>query len=187
MTETELRIAVVQGDGQCGMRVAGTSHHQRELEALTGGRSENSAHHKCAVLLLPEPNNSYDPNSVAVYIVAHGEKTGIGYLQHDIAPLFNKCLLHDGFSAGSCNALIVGGWHRQDGNEDGKFGVRLDACLPFQLNPLTIPDASHAAPIKSQPVQIAALPLKSNSKTIAVTSVLAMIFIGIVLIFLGNA
>jgi HIRAN domain len=160
MAEAELRIAVVQGDGQFGMRVAGTSHHQLELETLAGGRSEQSAHHKCAVLLLPEPDNPYDPNAVAVYIVASSQKTAIGYLHHDTAPLFNKCLLCHGFSAGACNALIVGGWHREDGSEDGNFGVRLDAYLPFQLDPLAIPDAGHAAPINSQPIQIAALPQK---------------------------
>jgi hypothetical protein len=186
MTDAEFRIALVQGDGQCGMRVAGTSHHQRELETLAGGRCEQSAHHKCDVLLLPEPGNPHDPNAVAVYIVAHGQKTGIGYLQHDTAPIFNKCLLRDGFSAGACDGLIVGGWHREDGSEDGNFGVRLDACLPFQLHPLAIRNASHAAPIKSQPIKIAALPPKTKSKTSVVASVLVLVFIVIVWAFVGT-
>jgi hypothetical protein len=154
---TQTRIAIVEGDGRCGMKVSGTSYHQPELEILAGGRSSESAHHKCAALLLPEPDNAYDPNAVAVYIVANGAKTGIGYLQHDIAPLFNRRLLADEFSAAACNALIVGGWHNNS-SEDGSFGLRLDACLPFRMQPLALPDAAHDAPAGSQPNQIGARP-----------------------------
>ena len=136
---TPICIGVVQGDGRSGMKVAGTSYHQSEIEALAGGRTSELAHVKCAALLLPEPTNPYDPNAVAVFIVTHGRKTGIGYLQHDIAPLFNRCLLENGYSAGACNAVIVGGWHNKNG-DDGYFGVRLDACLPFQLQALALPD-----------------------------------------------
>lgn len=154
-TGVSARTGVVQGDGHCGMRVAGTSHHQSELETLAGGRTSESAHQKCTALLLPEPDNPYDPDAVAVYIVANGAKTGIGYLPHDIAPLFNQSLSVEGFSAAGCQAKIVGGWHSEDG-DDGYFGVRLDAVLPFQLSPLGFYEFDHAAPIASKPNQIAA-------------------------------
>jgi hypothetical protein len=120
--------AVVVGDGQFEFPIVGESHYQRELEKMTGPRTEEGCRQKCAALLLPEPNNPYDRHAVAVLI--HGIR--VGYLSRDVCAEFLDALSRADYSRAACEAVIVGGWRRR-GQEDGFYGVRLNACLLFIL------------------------------------------------------
>lgn len=79
-------------------------------------------------VLIPEPDNPYDPSAVVVKI---NDKT-VGYLARDTAKLFCSALVSNKFEAALCEAAINGGWDRGRGDR-GHFGVRLNAVLPFRL------------------------------------------------------
>ena len=55
--------------------VVGESHYQAELEAIVGGKSEAACEVEKWAHLVPEPENPYDRNAVAVYI--EGRKVAI--------------------------------------------------------------------------------------------------------------
>jgi hypothetical protein len=108
--------------------VVGEEHHQDILEALAGGRRENSAHVAVPALLLPQPDNPYDPDAVAVFMRGHE----VGHLARNVAPEFLRALQAGGYGRAACEAMIVGGWDR-GAADHGNFGVRLNACRPFRL------------------------------------------------------
>lgn len=118
----------VVGDGAFAFPVVGESRHQPVLEELAGGRTRDGARHFCAALIVPQPNNPYDPHAVAVYL----RDQEVGYLARDVAPDFLRTLRLCGYGRAACEAVIVGGWDRGPTNR-GYFGVRLNACLPFRL------------------------------------------------------
>jgi hypothetical protein len=120
--------AVIIGDGKFGFPVVGEEHHQDILEALAGGRRENSAHVAVPALLLPQPDNPYDPDAVAVFMRGHE----VGHLARNVAPEFLRALHAGGYDRAACEAMIVGGWDR-GAADHGNFGVRLNACRPFRL------------------------------------------------------
>jgi Protein of unknown function (DUF4236)/HIRAN domain len=120
--------AIAMGDGAYRYEVVGESHYQTELAAIVGGRTEDSASHECAAVLVPEPNNPYDPN--AIYVCIGGHK--VGYLARDCAVSFGMALAQEGYGEASCRALIVGGWDRGK-NDQGSFGVKLDIALPLHI------------------------------------------------------
>jgi hypothetical protein len=123
------RRAAIVGDGEFRFPIVGESHYQLEIEAIAGGRSEDGARNILVdALLIPEPNNPYDPNAVAVKI----ENETVGYLSRDTAKLFCRALAASGFEIVSCEAVINGGWDRGSGDR-GHFGIRLNAALPFRL------------------------------------------------------
>jgi hypothetical protein len=121
------KVAIVIGDEKFEFPVVGESHHQTLLEDICGGRTEDGANHKCAALLVPEPKNPYDKNAVAVTV----DGKTVGYLARDVAPDFLTALASGSYESAACGAIIVGGWSR-DGDE-GHFGIRLNAALPFTL------------------------------------------------------
>jgi Bacterial PH domain len=120
--------AVIIGDGKFGFPVVAEEHHQDILEALAGGRRESSASVAVPALLLPQPNNPYDPDAVAVFMRGHE----VGYPARNVAPEFLRALQIGGYDRAACEAMIVGGWDR-GGADHGYFGVRLNACRPFRL------------------------------------------------------
>lgn len=104
--------------------VVGESHHQDELLALTGGRRRYGGVDVEAVAdLVPEPDNRFDPDAVAVHV----EGAPVGHLRHgdavDLRPLIDEAVRRQG--AARCRARIRGGWDRGRGDV-GAFGVVLD-------------------------------------------------------------
>lgn len=124
---TKKKVAIVIGDDEFEFPVVGESHYQNVLQKECGGKTEDGANHKCAALLVPEPKNPHDKNAVRVTISG---KT-VGYLSRDIAPDFLDALTSGGYGSAACGALIVGGWSRE--GDEGHFGIRLNATLPFTL------------------------------------------------------
>jgi hypothetical protein len=110
--------------------VVGESHHQDALTAIVGGKRPESVRISTQAMLIPEPNNPYDPNAVAVYI--DGWK--VGHLPRPaaqaLAPVGQR--LAEQQRVGVCSATITGGWDRGDG-DTGHFGVILDLAHPDQL------------------------------------------------------
>lgn len=103
--------------------VVGESHYQDALHEICGGRTSDGADHLCTASLVPEPDNIYDENAVAVVI--DGQK--VGHLAKPMARGLQPVLLWWHSTKGSpltCPARIVGGWRR--GDDVGNFGVRIE-------------------------------------------------------------
>ena len=126
--------AFISGNGGYKFLVVGESSHQAALEYIAGGRTRESASHPCFALLIPEPDNPYDPQ--AVYVSVDGYK--VGHLTRDWAPKFKAALAASGYAQAACNALIVGGWDRGSGRKKrGYFGIKLDIALPLDFQSIT--------------------------------------------------
>jgi hypothetical protein len=107
--------------------VAGESYYQDALEQVCGGRSSEGSYLACVASLVPEPDNPYDANAVAVYI----DGLKVGHLPREVAVSFVpiSTRLHTLGRSASCAALVVGGWDRGSGDV-GHFGVQLDLASP---------------------------------------------------------
>jgi hypothetical protein len=110
--------------------VVGESHYQDALTAIVGGKGRDSVRIPTHATLVPESDNPYDPNAVAVYIA--GRK--VGHLPRPAAQAFAPVAwrLAEQQQVGTCSATITGGWDRGDGDA-GHFGVTLDLAPPDQL------------------------------------------------------
>jgi hypothetical protein len=102
------------------VKVAGVTYEGRQayLAKLNG---------KEPVRLIPEPDNPYDPNAIAVHVAADGQIYHCGYipreLAKDIAPLL------EGESI-DCNIeAITGGFELWNG-DTAAYGLRLQVQLP---------------------------------------------------------
>ncbi|MFN7131581.1 MAG: HIRAN domain-containing protein [Myxococcales bacterium] len=104
-----------------GLDVVGESNYQDELEELAGGRTESSADVACTALLVPEANNRFDPNAIAVVV----DEEVVGYLPRHMAAEVRPRIIEiiRGGHLPTHPAKIVGGWDR-DGDL-GNFGVKL--------------------------------------------------------------
>jgi len=118
-----VRFAVLPDDHH--MKVVGESHCQDALRALAGrcvsgedGRPSFTAN------LIPEPENAFDENAVAVY----GPTGRVGYLAREDAERYRPTFDHlqgGGYAGGSCVALLNGG---QPGRPS--YGVVLKLAYP---------------------------------------------------------
>jgi hypothetical protein len=171
------RVAILVGDGAFEFPIVGESHYQAAIEAITGGKTERGAHHKCTAVLIPEPTNPYDLHAVRIDI----EGQTVGYLSRDVATFFLDSLSKSGFAAAVASAIIVGGWDRGDGDV-GSFGVKLNAALPFVLSTAissaeptlkVLPSAETSAAVSTLATEtLSHLPKKKRRKWPAVMAVL---------------
>jgi len=115
------------GDGQFKFAIVGTSDHQEELETVCRGHNRSSAPNNCAALLAPQFNVD---ETCAVAVVIRDIK--VGFLHREDAREFRGALRSGGFADAACEAMIVTGWGEDD---QGYFGIRLNACLPFDIRP----------------------------------------------------
>jgi HIRAN domain len=90
--------------------VVGEGHYQDALSAIVGGKGPESVRIPTQATLVPEPDNPYDPNAVAVYIA--GRK--VGHLPRPAAQAFTPVgrRLAEQRQVGACSATITGGWDR---------------------------------------------------------------------------
>lgn len=141
MSTTDHRLALIIGDGEYGFDIVGESRYQDRLQAIAGPRTEEGCDHACTAVLLPEPDNPYDPNAVSVAIDGHV----VGYLARSATVVFITALAGASYTAAACRARIRGGWDR--GPDDrGYYGVKLDAILPFNLIQADAADTPTATP-----------------------------------------
>ena len=116
-------IGYLPGSGTYEFDIVGESHYQQALEAICGGRTEESASHKTEALLYLEDPNPHDNMAVRVDI---GGET-VGYLSRSDARSYRKQLKQLGheYLVCKCDAMVVGGWRRSR-TDQGSFGVKLD-------------------------------------------------------------
>jgi len=114
-------VSAPAGQGECvlpagqSQAVVGESHYQPALRAAAGGRKAQDwdDHITVEAQLVPEPNNKFDRNAVAVLV--NGRK--VGYLPAEIAGDYQPVLvglLRRGLF-GTCKGAIVGGGSRSYG------------------------------------------------------------------------
>jgi len=115
--------AHLPGPGTYAFDVVGESHYQNALEAICGGRSEDSAEHRTQATLSLEDSNPHDKQAVRVDI---GGET-VGYLSRKDGRAYCKQLTQFGHGQilCKCDAMVVGGWRRSR-SDQGHFGVKLD-------------------------------------------------------------
>lgn len=117
----EVEATLFTGDSR--FDVVGESNYQDALEKICGGKKSESAHHEDFAFLLPESENTFDPNAVMVLV----QGKNVGYLSRPDAARFKKGILRamaegDGKPV-AVKAVVVGGWKR--GHDEGHYGVRL--------------------------------------------------------------
>lgn len=110
------------------VQAVGESHYQEALANLCGGFTTSGHSEVFSAELFPEDSNPYDDQAVRVVIA----DATVGYLSREDARKFRRGLRADKFSQ-HCQALLVGGWDRGDG-DGGHFGVRLNVDLSGRSN-----------------------------------------------------
>ncbi|GAB3922822.1 hypothetical protein GCM10029976_012170 [Kribbella albertanoniae] len=109
--------------GDDDLEVVGESHYQDALWSISGARVGQSVRCTVDAVLVPEPQNTYDPNAIAVVIQGHL----VGYLDRQTAGQYvaglNELMRLHGAHIG-LSGVIVGGGHYDDG--PGRLGVWLE-------------------------------------------------------------
>ena len=108
--------------GDEDLEVVGESNYQDTLLAICGGSADNRVRYPVVAALVPESENPYDENAIAVQIDARL----VGYLGRDTAKRYRPGLLALMQRSGAYVALegvVVGGGARDDG--PGRLGVWL--------------------------------------------------------------
>jgi hypothetical protein len=89
--------------------LVGESHYQDELLAIAGDRLASGRRVEFRALLMPEPENKFDSNAVAVYAEGRGI---VGYLAREVAEEYQAVIqahVNAGKGYPCCNALAWGG------------------------------------------------------------------------------
>ena len=117
------QIVRLEGPGEFDLEIVGESHYQKELNSITGGKTRDGHEMEVEALLIHDNKNPYDNQAIAVSI----EGEIVGHLDRKLARQFRKRMNEAGVPGypAVCNAVIVGGWKRPNGDE-GNYGVRLD-------------------------------------------------------------
>jgi hypothetical protein len=120
----------IPGGGDYDFEIVGESNYQFELDRICGGMCEDGVEHECIATLIPEPSNPHDANAVKVTI----DGKTVGYLSRSNALKYHREMkrLRIRGRALKCNAIVVGGWDRGDGDQ-GHFGVKLDLGWPIRI------------------------------------------------------
>jgi hypothetical protein len=104
----------------------GEANYQAELKRIAEPKTPDGAGVQVSAFLMPEPENPYDSNAVAVII----SDKAVGYLSRDNNEEFLKFLHEVGASGACCEASSKGNW--KHARSEGNFCVRLDIAWPFE-------------------------------------------------------
>lgn len=102
------------------IRVAGVMYEGRQ-RIIAGLITTDQAR------IVPEPENQYDPNALAVHVVHEGKVSHVGYIPRDMAAQVAPLL--DGESLDCQIAEITGGFVLSDGSL-ANYGLRLRVEIP---------------------------------------------------------
>ena len=106
------------------LEVVGESHHQEALWGIVGGRTATPVRFETLALLIPNPDNEFDPNAIEVRI----DGLLVGYLSREDAATYRPGLIrlmeHSQVPLVALHAVVVGGGPRDSGL--GYLGVFLD-------------------------------------------------------------
>jgi hypothetical protein len=107
--------------------IVGEASYQGAIERVAGGKREDGVDMYVLASLVPEPDNPYDRNAIAIQI---DERT-VGYLDREKAlayqPVAKRLRELNAIGMGR----IRGGWRRPGGDE-GHFGVVIHLAPPDQ-------------------------------------------------------
>jgi HIRAN domain len=109
--------------GDDDLEIVGEASYQNALWSICGGVEGDKIRHQTVAVLVPEPDNPYDPNAIAVHIDGHI----VGYLAREVAQQYGPGLRSlmarcNGYVA--LRGVIVGGGYYPDG--PGRLGVWLE-------------------------------------------------------------
>lgn len=114
---------VVMLAGNDGLELVGEASYQDALWSICGGVLGDRIRHRIDALLIPEPENPYDPNAIRVEVqgrlVAYFCRDDAAEYQSGLQSLMNRHGGHVGL-----RGVIVGGGQYPDG--PGRLGVWLD-------------------------------------------------------------
>ena len=118
-TQPELRqVEATLYEGFDTLEVVGESHYQDALWHIVGGRTADHVRKSINAILIPEPNNTYDANAIAVQISGPSHALTVGYLSRDDAAAIGPGLRHLMARSGkyvALNGVITGGGQRANG------------------------------------------------------------------------
>lgn len=114
----------IDGEGEFDTEVVGESFYQETLLEIAGPKTQEEADLSVEAVLIPEPDNPHDRNAVGVYI--DGKK--VGHLSKSDAAAWVTMLANHKMTGQPvmCDAMITGGWSRDNGRDVGAYGVVLD-------------------------------------------------------------
>jgi hypothetical protein len=118
-----LDVAPTFSESDFYLDVAGESHYQDALASIVNGWTKEGANLETEAVLVPEPDNRYDPNAVGVWIGG----MQVGHLSRHSAEVLQPCILKAISNTQrqvACRSVIRGGWDR-GGHDRAHFGVRL--------------------------------------------------------------
>lgn len=110
-------------DGDEDLEIVGEASYQDALWTICGGSLGDRVRHRVVAVLVPEPENRYDPNAISVHVDGHL----VGYLDRDTAVRYGpglRSLIEHGGAYVALNGVIVGGGYYDDG--PGRLGVWLE-------------------------------------------------------------
>jgi len=110
--------------------IVGEASYQGALNALCGGKCEDGHKLPTTAQLCFQEDNPHDPNAIVVLI----DGKVVGYVPRDQAPGMRSAILrcNPGERPVTCDAQVVGGWLRDDGDE-GHYGVKLSLSNPLRI------------------------------------------------------
>jgi hypothetical protein len=106
--------------GNRDVGIVGTSHHQDVLLRIAGDELKRGEHVGFTALVVPEPENPYDPNAIAVVADGLGP---VGYFSRRDAVRYRAMAeeLLRRRAIGVCEAFLTGGW-----DDEASIGVKLE-------------------------------------------------------------
>jgi hypothetical protein len=106
--------------GHRDLGIAGTSHHQDVLRQIAGEALRRREHVAFTALIIPEPENEYDPNAIAVVAEGFGL---VGYFGRRDAVRYKATAeeLRRRNAIGVSEAFLTGGW-----DDKASIGVKLE-------------------------------------------------------------
>lgn len=106
------------------VKVAGVTYEGRQevIASLAGYEP---------VKVVPEPENRYDPNALAIHVSVGGEVRHIGYVPRDLAATFAPLL--EGEAVMGRVAEITGGFEKWDGSR-ASYGVIVQFEVPEETS-----------------------------------------------------
>lgn len=122
-------VDTITGPGNFEFEAVGESSYQAALALIAGPRDTQSKCIEVDAVLMPEPENPYDKNAVAVVV----QSRIVAYLSKKDTSSYRRWMKLRGHDPQDCviaKALIVGGWKNEKSGSEGTYGIKLDT--PFK-------------------------------------------------------
>jgi hypothetical protein len=143
-----------------GVEAVGESFYRDVLAQLAGNHAGSSALVYFTAKLVPEADNTHDPNAVAI----HFEGSKLAHLSRDDAVIYRA---HVGTSATTADALITGG-----GSFDGvQYDYRLELLISLDTPPVARLRPRYSVPVRLHPQLIISVAPSTGRITVVAPAV----------------